>query len=286
MTLGIAANPWAMNVPNALTRAAERVGIPVRVIDLATVRVGMSPAGGTTVTDRSGPVDIDALAPYLLFGFPAAVPAIRVLLRTAKAQNPMDGVLVADDKAATAERLSAVGIRQVRTEVCGLELAQARLVADEVGYPVVLKRTHGAQGRWVRRASDPDSLAIALAELAAEGPGALIVQPEVVECRGVSIRSVMTGGRVMATTRRTAEPGEWRSNVSGGASQQAVRLSGEERAMVEGAATALGLGHAGIDLLRTDEGPRILEVNACPDFTSMRPHVEVDLAEAVLLASL
>ena len=275
-----------MNVPNSLVQAAEQAGFEVRIIDLSTVRVGIAAAGGVTVADRWGPIDIDALAPYLLFGFPAAVPALRVLSRTAKAQNPVDGVLLADDKAATAERLAVARIPQVRTEVCGLDLGQALLVADQIGYPVVLKRTHGAQGRWVRRASDPDSLAIAVRELAIEGPGALIVQPEIVECRGASIRSVVTGGRVLATTERTAGPGEWRSNVAGGASQHAVRLSEVETAMVEEAATALGLGHAGIDLLRTDEGPRILEVNACPDFTSMRSHVEVDIAEAVVVASL
>ena len=60
---------------------------------------------------------------------------------------------------------------------------------------MVVKRAHGAQGRWVRRAADPAALAAALAELAVEGPGALIVQPEVVECAGISVRAVLTGGR-------------------------------------------------------------------------------------------
>ena len=55
---------------------------------------------------------------------------------------------------------------------------------------------------------------------------------------------------------------------------------------MHGAAAALGLGHAGVDLLRTAAGPRVLEVNACPDFTSMQPHYQADLAEAVLRASL
>jgi ribosomal protein S6--L-glutamate ligase len=159
-------------------------------------------------------------------------------------------------------------------------------VAAEIGYPVVVKRAHGAQGRWVRRAADPAALATALAELAAEGPGALIVQPQVVECAGVSVRAVLTGGQPIAVTERRAVPPEWRSNIAGGAAQRRTELTGEERDLVHAAAAALGLGHAGVDLLRTGAGPRVLEVNACPDFTSMQTHYQADLAEAVLRASL
>jgi len=65
-----------------------------------------------------------------------------------------------------------------------------------------------------------------------------------------------------------------------------VELTGEENDLVLAAARAIGLGHAGVDLLRTRQGPRVLEVNSCPDFTSMQPHYTEDLAEAVLLASL
>src|SRR5262249_9254201 len=158
--------------------------------------------------------------------------------------------------------------------------------AAQVGYPVVVKRAHGAQGRWVRRARDRAGLAAALAELAVEGPGALVVQPEVTECAGRSVRAVITGGRVLAGPAPRAAAGEWRSNIAGGAEQHRVELTEEERGLVLSAAGALGLGHAGVDILRTKQGPRVLEVNSCPDFTSMQPHYERDLAEAVLLASL
>jgi RimK family alpha-L-glutamate ligase len=286
MTLALARNPHATNVPDSLAAAAGRLGVPVRIVDLATLRAGIAPLGEVTITDQAGPVSAASLAPFLLFGFPAAVTALRVLARTARAQNPVDGVLLADDKAAAAARLAHSGVAQVRTEICPFDPRQASAVAAEIGYPVVVKRAHGAQGRWVRRAAEPSALAAALAELAADGPGALIVQPEVVECAGTSVRAVLTGGAVIAVTERRAAPPEWRSNIAGGATQRRAVLTGEETALVHGAAAALGLGHAGVDLLRTRAGPRVLEVNACPDFTSMQPHCENDLAEAVLRASL
>jgi RimK family alpha-L-glutamate ligase len=286
MTLAIARNPYATNVPDGLIAAAGRLGIPVRTVDLPSLRTGIAPLGALTVTDVAGPIVATGLAPFLLFGFPAAVTALRVLARTTRAQNPVDGVLLADDKAAAAVRLAQAGVAQVRTEICPFDPAQAAAVAAEIGYPVVVKRAHGAQGRWVRRAAQPAALATALAELAAEGPGALIVQPEVTECAGASVRAVLTGGRLIAVTERRAAPPEWRSNIAGGATQRRTELTGEEQGLVHGAAAAVGLGHAGVDLLRTAAGPRVLEVNACPDFTSMQPHYRADLAEAVLRASL
>jgi ribosomal protein S6--L-glutamate ligase len=286
MTLAIPRNPYATNVPDSLIAAAGRLGIGVRTVDLPSLRASIAPLGAMTVTDEAGPVVATSLAPFLLFGFPAAVTALRVLARAARAQNPVDGVLLADDKAAAAVRLAEAGVPQVRTEICPFDHARVAAAAAEIGYPVVVKRAHGAQGRWVRRAADPATLATALAELAAEGPGGLIVQPEITECAGASVRAVLTGGEVIAVTERRAAPPEWRSNIAGGAAQRRIELTGEEEDLVHRAVAALGLGHAGVDLLRTAAGPRVLEVNSCPDFTSMQPHYRADLAGSVLRASL
>lgn len=285
MTVAVARNPYATNVSGSLIAAAGRLGMPVRPVDLPSLRLGIGPRGEEAITDSAGRVAADSLAPYLLFGFPAAVHALRALARAAHAQNPVDGVLAADDKAAAAYRLALAGVPQVRTEICPFDAGQVTAVAAEIGYPVVVKRAHGAQGRWVRRAAGQEALAAALAELSQEGPGALILQPEVVECAGASIRAVVTGGRLLAVTQRQATAPEWRSNIAGGAVQRRTELTGEEAELVRGATAALGLGHAGVDILRTRQGPRVLEVNACPDFTSMQPHYEADLGEAVLRAS-
>src|SRR5215469_369228 len=159
MMLGVARNPYATNVPDSLIAAAGRLGIGVRSVDLPSLRAGVAPRGALTVTDAAGPVVATGLAPFLLFGFPAAVTALRVLASTARAQNPVDGVLLADDKAAAAVLLARAFVAQVRTEICPFDPAQVAAVAAEIGYPVVVKRAHGAQGRWVRRAADPAALA-------------------------------------------------------------------------------------------------------------------------------
>ena len=285
MIIGVARNPYSPRVPDRLLKAARKLGIGARVIDMASLTTSIHPDGRASVADGKGVLEVDSVAPYLLFGFPAAIHALRALSWSARMQNPVGSVLLADDKAATAERLAQAGVAQVATEICPLDLEQAAVIADRVGYPVVVKRTHGAQGRWVRRAADPVSLETALHELAAEGPGALIIQPEIAECGGRSVRAVMTGGQFLVATERRAAADEWRSNIAGGATQSPTELTSEERGLVESSARVLGLRHAGIDILRTAQGPRILEVNGCPDFTSMQPYSGRDLAEAVLLAS-
>ncbi|MGH3818205.1 MAG: ATP-grasp domain-containing protein [Pseudonocardiaceae bacterium] len=193
---------------------------------------------------------------------------------------------MADDKAATAVRLSNSSISQVSSIVCPLDLQHALSAAKEIRYPVVMKRTHGANGRWVRRAEDPASLAKEFRELESGGPGSLIIQPQVADFYGRSIRALITGGSVLATELRVAPENEWRSNITYGATQYPVDLTPVETELAENAARTIGLDHAGIDILRTARGPLILEVNSYPDFTKMISRFSEDLARAVLLACL
>jgi RimK family alpha-L-glutamate ligase len=285
MILGVVSSPYAGNVARQLAAAAVARGLDVRVVDLPSLRVAFDRDGGVVVFDRTGVVVVDVITPGVLFGFPAATHALAALSRVAWTQNPIAGVLLADDKAATAVCLAAYGVPQVPTVVCGQDVEGVRTAVATVGYPVVVKRTHGAQGRWVRRATDDPSLLVALDELAVEGPGALVVQPLVVEAHGTHLRVIVTGGEIVAVSRRIAAGDEWRSNVAGGAIQIAEELSTAERDAVLSAVSALGLRHAGLDLLQTVVGSAVLEVNSCPDFTSMLP-LYPNLTQTVLTACL
>jgi ribosomal protein S6--L-glutamate ligase len=286
MTLGIARNPYATNVSSRLVEAAAELDVPARIIDLPTLTVHINLKGEKMVRDATGTIEITSMAPYLFFGYPTAVHAFRILSRRTYMQNPVDSVLTADDKAATAVQLSHAALPQVPSTICSLDLERALSLAEEIQYPVIVKRTHGAQGRWVRRAKNAAFLTQAFHELKSEGPGALILQPEVAEFYGRSIRAVITGGHLLAATLRTAAGNEWRSNIAGGATQYPVNLTPSESKLAEDAAHTLGLGHAGIDILRTTHGPLVLEVNSCPDFTSMLPYFDEDLTRAVLSACL
>lgn len=286
MTMGIARNPYSEQVAYRLADLAADLGIPYRVIDFPTVTVDTRIGGQAVVRDAAGIVDVTSLAPYLLSGYPVAVHAVRALSAKAYTQNPVDSVLMADDKAATAVRLSHFSLPHVPSVICPRDLPHVLSAADEIGYPVVLKRVHGAHGRGVRRAGSPPCLETMFHELVFKGPGALIVQPQITESHGRSIRAFITGGDVLAVALRTAVGNEWRSNLAHGGTQHRIELTAAEKTLAQDAARALGLGHAGIDILRTSHGPRVLEVNSYPGFISMPSPAGTDLARPVLLASL
>ena len=145
----------------------------------------------------------------------------------------------------------------------------------------VYKRTHGGQGRWVRLARDPSEIEAIYKEFVAEGPGEVIAQPFISEANGQTIRVIVTGGKVLAAALRTSEM-DFRSNISLGGTQVKYTLSDFETEISLAATSALGLGHAGVDLIFTNEGARVLEVNACPDFTSMKEISDIDLAQEVI----
>src|SRR5690606_16009039 len=107
-----------------LIAVGAELGLTVREIDLPTVRAEISAAGVVAAFDRSGRINVSGLTPFLLYGFPAAMQGYRVLARSARSQNTVDGVLRADDKAATALCLAAAGLPQVPTEIVPQDLTQ------------------------------------------------------------------------------------------------------------------------------------------------------------------
>jgi ribosomal protein S6--L-glutamate ligase len=279
--LGVTRNPLAPNVPNALIATCQRLGVPFRIIDLKSLTTTMHPE--LAVHDKDGPVSVGFISPTLFYWQEQATVAIDVLMmQGCRMLNSVAASLTADDKAATAVALTKAGIAQVATTAVASDFGQVKTAAESYGYPIIIKRTHGGQGRWVRLAHDSKELERATAELQEEGPGMILVQPVGAERLGESVRVIVTAGVVRAATVRHAVGPEWRSNISAGGRQTPAKLSEAERDLAVAATDAVGLGHAGVDLLRSSAGPVVLEVNSCPDFTSMTPYVKGDLAAIVI----
>jgi len=240
-----------------LVMAARRAGHIARVIDMASMRV--SPTGA--VSDASGSVEVDVLAPFLLYGQPAAAYALSELTATVPALNPVAAVQVADDKWAGSRVLAGAGVAHIPTWAAS-DLSGAAQVAAQIGYPVVVKLPHGARGMWVRRAGDEAELAAVVAELGVEG-GPLLLQPQLVECAGRSLRVIVTGGSVVHVAAAVSST-DWRSNSRFATTGLPATLSGVEESLAVAAATAAGLGHAGLDLMRATAGTVVCELNAFP----------------------
>lgn len=145
------------------------------------------------------------------------------------------------------------------------------------GTPVVLKLLEGTQGVGVILAesvSSAESVLDAMHSLKQN----ILIQAFIRESQGQDVRAVVVGDRVVAAMRRTAAEGEFRSNVHRGGSTEAVTLDPEyERTAIE-AAHVLGLNIAGVDLLPSEEGPMVLEVNSSPGLKGIETVTGVDVA--------
>ena len=262
--IGIGMNEWAKNLPYSLEETCLSLGIDYQIIDF------------TDITD----VDVTHLAPALLYKKPAASSLYRHLESLGvKTLNKVSAIELADDKALTFRELRRAGVPQLETEIILLELSEMQRTFKPEG--TIYKRTHGGQGRWVRLAQDYSQVDAIYREFLVEGPGELVVQPFIKESEGETIRVIVTSGEVLASAIRKSGL-DFRSNVSLGGTQQTYQLSSFETEISLAATQVLGLAHAGVDLIRTNDGTRVLEVNACPDFTSMKNFSKIDISKTVL----
>ena len=110
----------------------------------------------------------------------------------------------------------------------------------------------------------------------------ILVQEFIKEAGGSDIRAFVVGNRVVAAMERTAAPGDFRSNVHRGGSARRIRLTPEERATAKRAAKILGLTVAGVDLMRSNHGPVVLEVNSSPGMEGIEVATGVDVAGKVI----
>jgi len=149
------------------------------------------------------------------------------------------------------------------------------------GAPLVVKLLEGTQGKGVVLAEThkaAESLIDAFRELDAN----FLVQEFIKEAGGADIRAFVIGERVVAAMKRTAKEGEFRSNLHRGGSASVVKLSPTERSAAVRAAGKMGLNVAGVDLLRSNRGPVVMEVNSSPGLEGVERATGIDVASLIV----
>ena len=110
----------------------------------------------------------------------------------------------------------------------------------------------------------------------------ILVQEYIKEAGGADIRALVVGGKVVAAMKRQGPPGEFRSNLHRGGYAESIKLSPAERATAVRAAKTMGLNVAGVDLLQSDAGPMVLEVNSSPGLEGIEAASGIDIADAII----
>ena len=154
-------------------------------------------------------------------------------------------------------------------------------VAKMGDYPFILKPFYGTHGRGIMLLDTPTSLTSAVNALC-DLHHDYVIQPFIAEAGGVDIRVLVVGGEAIAAMKRSAPPGEFRANIHKGASGEAVTLPEEYIRLAIDATAALELEIAGVDLLETNNGPVILEVNPSPGFEELEAVTGIDIAAAII----
>jgi ribosomal protein S6--L-glutamate ligase len=150
------------------------------------------------------------------------------------------------------------------------------------GYPVVLKTPFGSWGQGVVLVESSRSLYSALDAIWKKGSNIILIQNYVAEAEGSDYRAFVIGDKVAAAMKRTARPGDFRSNISIGGAGEKVTLTENEQKLAVRATQVLGLKMAGVDILRSKEGPIIMEVNANPGFVGISKIAGVDIAGEIV----
>lgn len=174
-------------------------------------------------------------------------------------------IVRARDKLRSMQLLAKSGVGIPKT-VFVRETADYEDVLEQVGgAPVIIKVARGTHGRGVVLAETRKAALAVMQAFNVEGVS-FLVQEYIAECRGSDIRAFVVNGKVVASMMRKSVDDDFRSNLHQGGEGKIVKLTDVERRTAQKAAKAMGLTIAGVDLLRSDRGPLVLEVNASPGF--------------------
>ncbi len=147
--------------------------------------------------------------------------------------------------------------------------------------PFVIKLLEGTQGRGVVLTETMDA-AISVIETMKKIDANILVQEFISESKGEDIRAIVVGDRVVASMKRIAKPGEFRSNVHLGGRVENYDISPEEEDSAVKAAKILKLDVAGVDLIQSNRGPLVLEVNSSPGLEGIETATDIDVADEII----
>lgn len=266
-----------------LVEAAEERGHQIRVIN--TLRCYMNIASHRPTIHYQGEDldDFDAVIPRI--GASVTFYGTAVLrqfeMMGVFPLNESVAITRSRDKLRSLQLLSRKGIGLPVTGFAHSPGDVADLIDMVGGAPLVIKLLEGTQGIGVvlaetRKAAE--SVIEAFMGLKAN----IMVQEYIREAKGADIRCLVVGNKVVAAMKRQAPPGEFRSNLHRGGSAELVKITPEERSTAVRAARIMGLNVAGVDVLRSNHGALVMEVNSSPGLEGIENATGKDIAGQVI----
>jgi ribosomal protein S6--L-glutamate ligase len=195
--------------------------------------------------------------------------------------NTANGIANSRDKLRASQILSRHGVAMPATTFVRDRADVIPAIEQVGGAPVVIKLLEGTQGIGVILAPEI-KVAEAIVETLQSTRQNVLIQSYIKESRGRDIRALVVGDRVVAAMRRSAKGDEFRSNVHRGGSVEKVQLEPEFEEVAVRSAQIMGLKVAGVDMLESDEGPLVMEVNSSPGLEGIETATNLDVAGAII----
>jgi ribosomal protein S6--L-glutamate ligase len=275
-------NPKLYSSRRLLEAARER-GHDAKSIDYLRCYMDITSTRPDVVYQGKSLRDVDAVIPRIGASQTFYGTAVVRQFEMAKvyAVNESQAISRSRDKLRSLQLLSRKGIGLPVTGFANSTKDTQGLIELVGGAPLVVKLLEGTQGIGVvlcETQKAAESVIEAFRGLEAN----ILVQQFVKEAGGSDVRAFVVGGKVVASMQRNAAPGEFRSNLHRGGSAEKVKLTPDERATAVGAAKAMGLNVCGVDLLRSNSGPVVMEVNSSPGLEGIETTTGVDVAGKII----
>lgn len=266
-----------------LKEAAEKRGHEVRVIDYLRCFLNISSLKPVVMYQGALLEDIDAViprigAPHTFYGT-AVVRQFEMM--SVFSANESQAITRSRDKLRCLQLLARNGIGLPVTGCAHSTKDVEGLINSVGGAPLVVKLLEGTQGIGVVLA-ETHKAAASVIEAFRGLEANILVQEYIKEAGGADVRCFVVGGRVIAAMERRARSGEFRSNLHRGGTATKARLTPEERSTAVRAAKAMGLNVAGVDILRSNHGPVVMEVNSSPGLEGIERATSVDVAGKII----
>ncbi len=185
------------------------------------------------------------------------------------------------DKLRCVQRLLREGVPFPSTGFAHSSEDYENIIQTVGGVPLIIKLVEGTEGVGVFLADDKKH-AINLLKTFKQLSVPLIVQKFIAESAGTDIRAFVIGDEIIACMQRKSQDGDFRANVALGGEPNNVALTQEEQDIVLKAARAININIAGVDIIRSDNGPLVIEINVSPGFTGLESITGVDVAGKII----
>lgn len=283
MKIGILSRNPRLYSTRRLVEAVKQRGHEVQVIDTLRCYMNMATARPSIHYKGAELEDFDAVIPRIgaSITFYGAAVVRQFEMMGVFSINESVAITRARDKLRSLQLLARKGMGLPVTGFAHSPDDIPDLIDMVGGAPLVIKLLEGTQGIGVVLAETKQAAKSVIEAFMGLNVN-IMVQEFIREAGGADIRCLVVGEKVVAAMKRQGAPGEFRSNLHRGGTAEVIKITSAERRTAIGAARAMGLNVAGVDILRSNHGPLVLEVNSSPGLRGIEQATGKDVAGMIV----